>query len=67
MFQWEPASQPALAAVRSVIKQEGWFDKLIALYAQESNRTSSNSDLRLDNINFIKSLGALIMYLVITF
>ncbi|KZW02117.1 ARM repeat-containing protein [Exidia glandulosa HHB12029] len=56
VFTWEQASQPALLAIQEVISQEGWFDKLAALYAQESNRASSNGDLRQDNITFIKSL-----------
>ncbi|KAH7104315.1 ARM repeat-containing protein [Auriculariales sp. MPI-PUGE-AT-0066] len=56
VFQWEAASRPALEAIRAVISQEGWFDKLFALYGQESNRTSSSSDLRPDNMTFVKSL-----------
>jgi proteasome activator subunit 4 len=61
VFNWELASQSALKAIRATIGQDGWFDKLVALYAQESNRTSGSSDLRPDNMTFIKSLSAFVV------
>lgn len=56
VFSWETASLPALKAIHDGISQDRWFEKLAALYGQESNRASSNGDLRAENISFIKSL-----------
>lgn len=61
-FHWEEQSLNALNAIEEVINQSAYFDTLLNLWGQESNsKMSENSELslRLDNIMWIKSVGAL--------
>jgi proteasome activator subunit 4 len=54
---WEPASRVALDAIGEVVSQAEYFDKLMALWGQESSRNTTTPDLRTDNVAFIKSIG----------
>jgi proteasome activator subunit 4 len=56
---WETASQPALDAMAAVLAEPGFWLKLAQLWSQESNRTSSTTELRGDHASFIKSLAKL--------
>src|SRR6266851_6113604 len=50
---WEPASKMALEAIGEVIAQAEYFEKLMALWGQESSRNVTSPDLRTDNVAFI--------------
>jgi hypothetical protein len=54
---WEPASKMALEAIGEVIAQAEYFEKLMALWGQESSRNVTSPDLRTDNVAFIKTIG----------
>ncbi|KAJ7293229.1 hypothetical protein C8J57DRAFT_19449 [Mycena rebaudengoi] len=54
---WESASQPSLRAVGELMLKDDYFQKLAALWSQESNKSSGNVDLRADNLSYIKSLA----------
>jgi proteasome activator subunit 4 len=56
---WEAASQPALDAMATVLREPGYWLKLAQLWSQESNRTNSTTELRGDHAAFIKSLAKL--------
>ena len=57
-LSWERDSLPALKAVRDVISEK-YYSTLTSLWGQESNRESGTTDVRDENITFVKSLGRL--------
>lgn len=58
-FEWEADSQPALQAIRDVLHSEKYFEKLLTLLGQESNKNPNRITLRAENVIFVKSIGAL--------
>lgn len=54
---WEEASQPLLEAMRGVISQDGFFDQLAALFAQESAKNPTVLKIRAEHVVFVKSIG----------
>ncbi|KAG8821347.1 hypothetical protein FRC18_011359 [Serendipita sp. 400] len=52
-FQWDKPSQPTLDEVRQVLKQDGYFTKLIGYYAEEPNSDPSSLDSRDDCVRWI--------------
>ncbi len=56
-ISWESESKMALEAIREVIEEGDYFEKLMVLWGQESSRNMSSPELRTDNVAFIKSIG----------
>lgn len=54
---WETGSQASLNAIKDVMRQDDYFKTLSLLWSQESNKTGGTTELRPENIAFIKSLG----------
>ncbi|KAJ6574754.1 hypothetical protein B0H19DRAFT_932973 [Mycena capillaripes] len=54
---WEEPSQPSLQALRERMLEDEYFQKLAALWSQESGKSGGNVDLRGDNVAFIKTLA----------
>ncbi|KAJ7666470.1 hypothetical protein B0H17DRAFT_1162570 [Mycena rosella] len=54
---WESASQPSLRAISELMLQDEYFQKLAALWSQESGKSGGNVDLRGDNVAYIKTLA----------
>jgi proteasome activator subunit 4 len=54
---WEAESLPCLKALHEVMSELDYFGKLALLWGQESNRNGGTTELRGDNVTFIKSLG----------
>lgn len=54
---WEKEALPCLKALQNVMSQPDYFAKLALLWGQESNQNSKTTELRGDNVSFIKSLG----------
>lgn len=59
-FVWEQESLPCLDAMRDVISKE-YYSKLGLLWGQESNKSGGTTQLRSDNVTFIKTIGKLSM------
>ncbi|KAG9123719.1 hypothetical protein FRC07_014176 [Ceratobasidium sp. 392] len=53
---WDPASTEALETIKETILASSFWEKLGLLYSQESSRGNSNIELRIDNVDFIKTL-----------
>lgn len=64
-FTWEPASQPALQAIRDVMHSENYFDQLATLLGQESNKNPTRITLRAENVIFVKSIGELYRHMIV--
>lgn len=47
----------ALDAIREVVAQSEYFEKLMVLWGQESSRNVTSPELRTDNVAFIKTIG----------
>ncbi|KAF8274047.1 hypothetical protein EI94DRAFT_1714621 [Lactarius quietus] len=56
-ISWESESKEALDAVGEVIAEADYFEKLMALWGQESSRNMTSPELRPDNVAFIKSIA----------
>lgn len=56
-ISWESESKEALDAIGEVIAEADYFEKLMALWGQESSRNMTSPELRVDNVAFIKSIG----------
>lgn len=56
-IQWEADSQATLDAMASVIAEDDYFLKLAQLWSQESSRKDGTTEIRGDNVTFLKSLG----------
>jgi proteasome activator subunit 4 len=56
-ISWESKSKEALDAIGGVIAEPDYFEKLMALWGQESSRNMTSPELRPDNVVFIKSIG----------
>jgi proteasome activator subunit 4 len=56
-ISWESESKEALDAVREVIAEADYFEKLMVLWGQESSRNMTSPELRADNVTFIKSIA----------
>jgi proteasome activator subunit 4 len=54
---WEAPSQPSLGALREMMLKDEYFQKLAALWSQESGKSGGTVDLRGDNVAYIKTLG----------
>jgi hypothetical protein len=54
-FAWEPSSREALAAISTSV-DANWFSRLASLWSQEGNRSSTSTDLRIENLWLIKIL-----------
>jgi proteasome activator subunit 4 len=54
---WESSSKSALDAIGEVVAQHEYFEKLMALWGQESSRNVTSPELRSDNVAFIKTIG----------
>jgi proteasome activator subunit 4 len=54
---WESSSKSALEAIQEVVFQSKYFEKLMALWGQESSRNVTSPELRTDNVAFIKTIG----------
>ncbi|EPQ60983.1 hypothetical protein GLOTRDRAFT_53630 [Gloeophyllum trabeum ATCC 11539] len=59
LLGWEPASKATLEAMDQVA-DETYFGKLAQLWAQESNKDRSTTDLRSDNAVFAKTLAKIL-------
>lgn len=56
-ISWESDSKEALDAIGEVIAEADYFEKLMALWGQESSRNMTSPELRADNVTFIKSIA----------
>ncbi|KAJ7225864.1 hypothetical protein GGX14DRAFT_422660 [Mycena pura] len=56
---WDLSSQPSLRALGETLHKDNYFQKLAALWSQESVKSGSNVELRGDNVVFIKILAKL--------
>jgi proteasome activator subunit 4 len=56
---WEAESLLALKAISSVMGQDDYVAKLSLLWGQEAVKEGSKTELRLENVSFVKSLGRL--------
>ncbi|KAI0343973.1 ARM repeat-containing protein [Trametopsis cervina] len=56
-IEWEAASQPALQAIREVLRADQHLHQLVTLFGQESNKDPNRIALRSENAIFIKSLA----------
>ncbi|KAJ7456643.1 hypothetical protein FB451DRAFT_1276697 [Mycena latifolia] len=54
---WEAPSQPSLRAISELMLKDNYFQKLAALWSQESGKSGGNVDLRGDNVAYIKTLA----------
>lgn len=54
-FAWEQGSQDVLTTIRNSL-DEAWFARLATLWSQEGNRSNTSTDLRPENLAFIKIL-----------
>jgi proteasome activator subunit 4 len=54
---WESKSQATLDSLAEILNDGEFFQKLIALWAQESSRNDAIPELRDDHVQFIKSIG----------
>jgi proteasome activator subunit 4 len=55
-FSWESESQPCLDAITNTLGTE-YYSKLGMLWGQESNRNGGKTQLRSENVTFIKTIG----------
>ncbi|QRW00399.1 proteasome activator complex subunit 4 [Ceratobasidium sp. AG-Ba] len=55
-FIWDPASLEALSIVKGAVSNSPFWEKLALLYSQESSRGNSTIELRMDNVDFVKTL-----------
>ena len=55
-FSWESESLSSLKAMSDVLGTE-YYSKLAMLWGQESNRNGGKTQLRSENVTFIKTLG----------
>ncbi|KAG8770133.1 hypothetical protein FRC12_004487 [Ceratobasidium sp. 428] len=53
---WDPASTEALETIKETVSASPFWEKLGLLYSQESTRGNSTVELRVDNVDFIKTL-----------
>ncbi|CCM01635.1 uncharacterized protein FIBRA_03696 [Fibroporia radiculosa] len=56
-LSWESASTPVLGSMSAVLREDGFFPSLAALWSQESSKQNTAPVLRADNIVFMKSLA----------
>ena len=56
-LQWESESRPALQAMSEVMAEVDFFLKLAQLWSQESSRNGGTTEIRGDNVTFLKTLG----------
>jgi hypothetical protein len=56
-IHWETRSLSALRALRDVVGEK-YYSTLSLLWGQETNRHGEPTEVRGDNVTFIKSLGA---------
>ncbi|KAI0296143.1 hypothetical protein BC826DRAFT_1005479 [Russula brevipes] len=54
---WESASRTTLEAIGEVVAQAEYFEKLMALWGQESSRNVTAPELRTDNVAYIKTIA----------
>lgn len=55
-FVWQKECQPTLKAISNVLGAE-YYSKLSSLWSQESNKSKQSTQLRPENIAFIKTIG----------
>jgi proteasome activator subunit 4 len=53
---WDPASAHALQIIGEMATASSFWEKLGLLYSQESSRGNSSIEIRVDNVDFIKTL-----------
>jgi proteasome activator subunit 4 len=54
---WESSSKSVFEAIGEVVAQPEYFEKLMALWGQESSRNVTSPELRTDNVAFIKTIA----------
>ncbi|KAJ6519492.1 hypothetical protein C8R45DRAFT_852433 [Mycena sanguinolenta] len=57
VVSWEEASRPSLQAISELMLKDGYFEKLAALWGQESVKRGGSVELRGDNVAYIKTLA----------
>jgi proteasome activator subunit 4 len=57
VLQWEDESRPALEAMSQVMAEAEFFATLTQLWSQESSRNGGSTEIRGDNVTFMKSLS----------
>lgn len=56
ILTWDPASADALRIIEDTINTATFWEKLGQLYSQESSRGNASIEIRVDNVDFIKTL-----------
>lgn len=55
-LSWDPTSSGALEIVAQTVRVASFWEKLGLLYSQESSRGNSSIEVRVDNVDFVKTL-----------
>lgn len=64
---WDPTSSNALEIIAQTVQAATFWEKLGLLYSQESSRGNSSIEVRVDNVDFVKSLFKVSALLAICF